>query len=186
MPPEEHLGETEFQAVRGAKFPAWFSLVAIGASAGGLAALKTLFSKTPAYSGIAYIVVVHLSPEHKSHLAELLRPHVSIPVQQVDGTVQLEPNRMYVIPPNANLDTIDTHLRLSPLEASRRERAPITSAIVAEQRRSFRIQHEHVPERLFPRRLRGKNSPRKSRQISSISSAFRSDSSHFAKIPGRK
>ena len=90
-----------------------------------LAALKTLFSMIPEDSGLAYVVVVHLSPEHKSHLAELLQPHVKMPVQQVDGTVKLEPNRVYVIPPNANLDTIDTHLRLSPLEASRRERAPI-------------------------------------------------------------
>ncbi|MDB5334811.1 MAG: response regulator, partial [Planctomycetaceae bacterium] len=123
--PDQHLGETEFQAVRGDKFHALFPLVGIGASAGGLSALKTLFSKIPEASGMAYVVVVHLSPEHKSHLAELLQPHVKMPVQQVSGTVKLEPNQVYVIPPNANLDTIDTHLRLSQLEASRRERAPI-------------------------------------------------------------
>ncbi len=48
-----------------------------------------------------------------------------LPVQQVSETVLLEPDRVYVIPPNANLSTIDTHLRLSELEESRRERAPI-------------------------------------------------------------
>lgn len=102
-----------------------FPIVAIGASAGGLAALKTFFAHVPADSGLAYVVVVHLAPEHKSHLAELLQPFVRMPVQQVTETVKIERNRVYVIPPNANLDTIDTHLRLSELEERRQERAPI-------------------------------------------------------------
>lgn len=102
-----------------------FPIVGLGASAGGLAALKTFFSQVPEDSGLAFVVVVHLSPEHKSHLAELLQPHVKIPVQQVLETVKLEPNRVYVIPPGANLDTIDTHLRLTELEQRREERTPI-------------------------------------------------------------
>jgi two-component system CheB/CheR fusion protein len=108
---------------RGATDP--LSIVGIGASAGGLAALKVFFSKVPKDTGFAFVVVVHLSPEHKSHLAELLQPHVGMPVQQVNETLKLEPNRVYVIPPGANLDTIDTHLRLSELEELRQERAPI-------------------------------------------------------------
>jgi len=101
------------------------TIVAIGASAGGLAALKRFFSQVDVQSGLAYVVVMHLSPEHKSHLAELLQPHVKMPVQQVTRTTALEPNRVYVIPPGANLNTIDTHLRLTKLEQNRRERAPI-------------------------------------------------------------
>ncbi len=101
------------------------SIVGIGASADGLNALKKLFSKIPNDSGLAFVVVVHLSPEHKSVLAELLQPHVNIPVQQVTVTIPLEANHVYVIPPNANLNTIDTHLRLSKLEEKRIERAPI-------------------------------------------------------------
>jgi two-component system CheB/CheR fusion protein len=100
-------------------------VVGIGASAGGLAALKKFFAEVPVDSGFTFVVVVHLAPDHKSHLAELLQPHVRIPVQQVMETVPLEANRVYVIPPNANLDTIDTHLRLSELEKNRQERAPI-------------------------------------------------------------
>ena len=100
-------------------------VLGIGASAGGLAALKVLFANVPEHSGLAYVVVVHLSPEHESHLAEVLQPHVAVPIQQVTSTVRLEPDRVYVIPPNANLDTIDTHLRLSDLEAQRQNRAPI-------------------------------------------------------------
>ncbi len=101
------------------------TVVGIGASAGGLAALKTFFSHVPGDGGLTFVVVVHLSPDHKSHLAELLQPHVHFPVQQVTETTALEPNRMYVIPPNANLSAIDTHLRLSKLEDRRKERAPI-------------------------------------------------------------
>jgi two-component system, chemotaxis family, CheB/CheR fusion protein len=101
------------------------NVVGIGASAGGLAALKQFFAEVPDDSGFAFVIVVHLSPEHKSHLAELLQPHVPMPVQQVTATMPLEVNHVYVIPPNANLDTIDTHLRLSELEKLRQERAPI-------------------------------------------------------------
>ena len=101
------------------------TIVGLGASAGGLAALKTLFTAMPQDSGMAFVVVVHLSPDRESHLADLLQPHTSMPVRQVAQTVALEPNAIYVIPPGANLDSIDTHLRLTKLEEKRRERAPI-------------------------------------------------------------
>lgn len=104
---------------------AYFPVVAIGASAGGLAALKTFFAHVPKDSGVAFVIVVHLSPEHESHLDEVLQPNIGIPVQQVTQTIALERNHAYVIPPNKNLDAIDTHLRLSDLEARRIERAPI-------------------------------------------------------------
>jgi two-component system CheB/CheR fusion protein len=102
-----------------------FYVVGIGASAGGLAALRTLFSGMPSKPGYACVVVTHLSPEHESHLVELLQPYTQMPVQQVRRTTELKPNHVYVIPPNANLNTIDTHLRLSELEARRIERATV-------------------------------------------------------------
>lgn len=102
-----------------------FHVVGIGASAGGLGALRTLFSSMPPSPGIACVVVVHLSPEHESHLVSLLQPYTSMPVAQVTDTVAMKPNRIYVIPPNANLNSIDTHLRLTQLEERRIERAPI-------------------------------------------------------------
>ena len=101
------------------------TVIGVGASAGGLAALKTFLAHVPDDSGFAIVVVVHLSPDHESHLAELLQPNLRLPVQQVSDTVPLEPNHVYVIPPNANLNAIDTHLRLSELEERRRDRAPI-------------------------------------------------------------
>src|SRR5215472_15550211 len=100
-------------------------VVGIGASTGGLSALQTLLGSMPPNPGFACVVVVHLSPDHESHFPELLQPHTSMRVQQVTSTVALERDIVYVIPPNANLDTIDTHLRLTELEERRIERAPI-------------------------------------------------------------
>ena len=79
----------------------------------------------PEDSGFAYVIVVHLAPDQQSLMADLLQPNVKMPVQQVTESVPLEANQVYVIPPGYNLDTIDTHLRLTALEEKRRDRAPI-------------------------------------------------------------
>src|SRR5262245_50465558 len=100
-------------------------VVGIGASAGGLNALKEFFRNVTDDSGLAYVVVMHLSPEHESHLANLLQPHSRMQVLQATESLPLKRNCVYVIPPNANLSAIDTHLRLSALEERRGERAPI-------------------------------------------------------------
>ncbi len=102
-----------------------FCVIGIGASAGGLDALRTFFSRMPEAPGFACVVVVHLSPEHESHLVQMLQPYTRMPVHQVIKTTALEPNRVYVIPPNANLNSIDSHLRLTQLEGRRVKRAPI-------------------------------------------------------------
>jgi two-component system CheB/CheR fusion protein len=100
-------------------------VVGIGASAGGLSALKRFFAAIPPDNGIAWVVVVHLASEHESHLAELLQPHAAMPVMQVTETVLLERDHVYVIPPDRNLSAVDSHLRLSPLEEKGSHRAPI-------------------------------------------------------------
>src|SRR5688572_10223011 len=101
------------------------SIVGIGASAGGLAALKTFFSKVPPDSGLAFVVVVHLAPGHESHLAEILQPHAGVTVRQVTEAVPIERDHVYIIPPGSYLGTVDTHLRLSALRDKRHERGPI-------------------------------------------------------------
>ena len=105
--------------------PPDFALVGIGASAGGLAALKTFLENVPEDSGLAFVVVMHLPAESESMLANLLQPHARIPVRKVAETNLIEPNRVYVIPPGHNLEAVDSNLHLSVLEESRRDRAPI-------------------------------------------------------------
>ncbi len=100
-------------------------VVGIGASSGGLKTLQSFFSHVPENSGMAYVVVMHLSPDHKSILAELIQPNIKIPVMQVNKTIELKPNHVYVIPPNAHLDAIDSHLRLSKLKNNRFKEGPI-------------------------------------------------------------
>ena len=102
-----------------------FHVVGVGASAGGLAALRTFFACMPEEPGFACVVVVHLPPEHESHLVSLLQPYSRMPIREVTQTIGLEPNQVYVIPPNANLTSIATHLRLSDPQGRRTERAPI-------------------------------------------------------------
>src|SRR4051812_13576604 len=67
-------------------------VVGIGASAGGIQAIKRFFEHVPADSGIAYVVVLHLSPDHDSQLAAVLQTSASIPVTQVHTRAPLEPN----------------------------------------------------------------------------------------------
>ena len=109
--------------LKGEKDP--MTIVAIGASAGGLNALKEFFSHVPGDTGYAFVVIVHLSPQHKSALPEILQSSANMPVEQVTKTIKMEPDHVYVIPPNSHLNSVDTHLRLSHLEEKRSERAPI-------------------------------------------------------------
>lgn len=100
-------------------------LVGIGASAGGLDALKTLLPELQSDSGFVFVIVVHLKAGQPSLLAEILQPFSPMPVAQVAEDQEVEPNRVYVIPPGYNLSTIDSRLRLSKIEERRNHRAPI-------------------------------------------------------------
>jgi two-component system, chemotaxis family, CheB/CheR fusion protein len=100
-------------------------VVGIGASAGGITALKEFFGAVPADSGITFVVVIHLAPEHESILAEVLQGSSPIPVRQVTARVEMEPDHAYVIPPNKNLVIEDGHLGLRDFDEPRGHRAPI-------------------------------------------------------------
>ena len=83
--------------------PRDFPVVAIGASAGGLEALKRFFSAMPAQSGLGFVVIPHLDPTHVSHLPELLRRHTPMPVEQAHDGALVEAEHVHIIPPNALL-----------------------------------------------------------------------------------
>src|SRR6056297_2854928 len=78
-------------------------ICAIGASAGGVSALQSFFEKIDPDLGLAYVVVVHLAPDHESQLSDILSNRTQMPVRQVDDTPQLEPNCVYVIAPDREL-----------------------------------------------------------------------------------
>jgi PAS domain S-box-containing protein len=87
-------------------------IVALGASAGGLDALERFFRNAPADQGLAYVVVVHLSPDFKSVMQELLGKHTPMPAHSVKDGDELQPNHIYVIPPAKNIVAENGHLRL--------------------------------------------------------------------------
>ncbi len=102
-----------------------FLTVGIGASAGGVQALKTFFENVPPDSGAAYVVILHLSPDHDSQLTAILQTVSKIPVEIIEKKVRVEPNRVYVISPNESLSMQDGHITVSPIHTVEERRAPV-------------------------------------------------------------
>jgi chemotaxis response regulator CheB len=100
-------------------------VVGIGASAGGIQALKEFFENVPADSGMAYVVILHLSPDHDSQLAEVLQNVAAIPVTKVVEKVKIEANHVYVVPPNQHLTMEDGFVLASPNLYMEERRAPV-------------------------------------------------------------
>ena len=89
-----------------------FPVIGVGASAGGLEAFKRLIRAIPPSSGMAFILVQHLEPNHESLLSEILQKSTSIPVQEITDNVHVEPDHIYIIPSNKLLTAYDGRLRL--------------------------------------------------------------------------
>jgi two-component system CheB/CheR fusion protein len=89
-------------------------VVGIGASAGGLDALERFFHEMKVDSGAAFVVIQHLSPDHKSMMANLLSRHTKMPVITVEDAMRIEPNVVYLIPPGSLMSIAVGQLRLSP------------------------------------------------------------------------
>jgi two-component system CheB/CheR fusion protein len=94
-----------------------FPVIGVGASAGGLEAFKQLIREIPSDSGMAYVLVQHLNPSHESNLTEILSRGTKIPVQEITDELHIEPNHIYVIPPDKILTTADGRLNLSPRDS---------------------------------------------------------------------
>ncbi len=102
-----------------------FMVVGLGASAGGIRALKEFFEHVPEGGGMAYVVILHLSPDHDSRLAEVLQQSTRMPVTQVTESVRIKPDHVYVIPPNRSLSMQDCSLVLSDVTGVEERRAPV-------------------------------------------------------------
>jgi two-component system CheB/CheR fusion protein len=102
-----------------------FPVVGIGASAGGLEALETFFSHMPPDSGMAFVVVQHLAPRHKSILGEILKKDTQMTVQEIRDGMRIEPNQVYLNPPDKDVSLFNGTFHLTDPSKTTRVRMPI-------------------------------------------------------------
>lgn len=102
-----------------------FPVVGIGASAGGLEAFTQLLNQLPPDTGMAFVLVQHLDPNQPSLLREIIARTTSMPVQEVQSGMAVEPNQVYVIPPNTAMTIATGRLQLQP-----RPRSPRASRVI--------------------------------------------------------
>ena len=121
--PKAPVASTVAASSAGSAFP----IVGIGASAGGLAAFEAFFSGMPADTdpGMAFVLVQHLAPDHKSILTDLIRRCTRMPVFEVEDGMKVQPNCAYIIPPNFDMAFLNGTLQLLPPAAPRGQRLPI-------------------------------------------------------------
>lgn len=119
--------------------PPNFPIVGIGASAGGLAAFEAFFSGMPADRdpGMAFVLIQHLAPDHKSMLADLIRRYTRMQVFEVEDGMPVQVNCAYIIPPNHDMAFLNGSLQLLEPSAPRGQRFPIDfffSSLAQDQR----------------------------------------------------
>jgi two-component system CheB/CheR fusion protein len=102
-----------------------FPVIGIGASAGGLEALEAFFSAMPPDSGMAFIIVQHLSPDFKSLMDELLRRRTTMAIHRVEEGMAVEPNAIYLIPPRKEMVIASRKLHLTDKDPNKSLSLPI-------------------------------------------------------------
>ncbi|MGV3483175.1 MAG: chemotaxis protein CheB, partial [Planctomycetaceae bacterium] len=102
-----------------------FHVVGVGASAGGLEALEAFFRAMPSDSGMAFVVIQHLSPDFKSHMEELLTRQTSIPVHRVENGMEVKPDCIYLIPAKMEMVISEGKLLLTERSSERGFSHPI-------------------------------------------------------------
>ncbi|MBK5969962.1 MULTISPECIES: chemotaxis protein CheB [Thiorhodovibrio] len=107
--------------------PAPFPIVGIGASAGGLAAFEAFFSAIPpdTATGMAFVLVQHLAPDHKSILTDLVKRYTCMQVQEVTDGMVVAPDCAYIIPPKLDMALFNGKLHLLEPSTPRGQRLPI-------------------------------------------------------------
>ncbi|WP_341214411.1 chemotaxis protein CheB [uncultured Limimaricola sp.] len=106
-------------------------VVGIGASAGGLEALRTMLTPAQLPTGMAYVIVQHLDPNHDSLLAELLGRQTALNVRQAEEGEMVLPDHVYIIPPGHGLSIKEGKLSLQPFEQPRGLRRPIDDFFIS-------------------------------------------------------
>lgn len=106
-------------------------VVGIGASAGGLDAFRAFLANTPPQSGMAFVLVQHLDPHHRSLLVELLSSYTAMPVAHAEDGMAVAADHVFVIPPNATLTIEAGILRITTPAPAREHRKPIDTFFAA-------------------------------------------------------
>ncbi len=147
----EHAG-LEDRSARGFASPDGkrFPVVGVGASAGGLEAFLSLLRHLPADTGMSFVLVQHMDPKHESMLVELLGKSSSMHVQQIRDGMKVQPDCVFVIPPNTDLILENSTLRLLSRSLSRGQHMPID--------RFFRSMADQLQERAIGVILSGTSS----------------------------
>ena len=116
-------------------------MVGIGASAGGLNAFTQLLKALPTDTGMAFVLVQHLDPKHVSLLPELMTRATAIPVAEVSDGMRVEPNHIYIMPPNHSLALLHGVLHLMPRPDMRGKHLPVDDFLqsLAQDRQSNAI-----------------------------------------------
>lgn len=102
-----------------------FPVVGIGSSAGGLEALGKMFNNMPTDANVAFILIQHLDPSHKSSMVELLARYTDMEVLEIKEGMKVKPNKLYVTPPNKNVGIINGELHLAAPKEPHGLRRPI-------------------------------------------------------------
>jgi two-component system CheB/CheR fusion protein len=124
-PPQVPDGITVVSASAGERVTGAGIIVGIGASAGGLEAYRSFFSSMPADSGMAFVLVQHLAPDHKSMLAELLGKTTTMKVVEAADGLVVKSNCVYCIPPDATMTIQNRRLKIDRPAPPRELRRPI-------------------------------------------------------------
>jgi len=110
-----------------------FAIVGVGASAGGLEALTQLLEALPGETGMAFVFVQHLDPRHESKLAAILAKSTSMQVHEAKHGMSVEPNNIYIIPPNATITVADEVLQLEARGEGIRHHGAVMVVLDAEE-----------------------------------------------------
>jgi two-component system, chemotaxis family, CheB/CheR fusion protein len=102
-----------------------FPVVGVGASAGGLEAFSELLANLPPDTGMAFLLVQHLDPTHSSFLVEILSKRTRMPIEEAREGVEIQPDHVYVLPPNSTLTLVDNFLHLANRETIEQRRSPV-------------------------------------------------------------
>jgi two-component system CheB/CheR fusion protein len=127
--------------------PQRVSVVGIGASAGGIEALREFFGAVPADLGLAYVVIVHLAPDHSSELASIIGRRTKMPVAEVNARqMELKPDHVYVISPDQQLEISDTSIGATPFAEPRGRRTAIDVFSARSRKVTAMVSRSSCPE----------------------------------------